>query len=141
MKQLPSRHTFCVHHTVQPCTRLLCHFIRSHIHIGCMCVYLQPATCTGGRLTRICVRAFAVTGYRNNSQHRKLTLEKRFSCCSSQDSNSRIFDPDPGALTTELSPFPSHTRSFCSQICMGALRSTSISMVDLPTRFLSTHNK
>ena len=47
------------------------------------------------------LRATAVTqvwnGYRNKSQHRKLTLEKR-------DSNPGHFDHESDALTTELSP-------------------------------------
>ena len=38
------------------------------------------------------------------SQHRKLTLEKKFFRRSCRDSNPRPFDHESGALTTELSP-------------------------------------
>ena len=57
------------------------------------------------------LRATVVTrgwnGYRNKSQHRKSTLEKKFSRRSSRDSNPRPFNHESGALTTELSPPPS----------------------------------
>ena len=43
-------------------------------------------------------------GYRSKSQHRKLTLEKKFSRRSCRDSNPQHFDHGSGALTTELSP-------------------------------------
>ena len=53
------------------------------------------------------LRATAVTrgwnGYRNKSQHRKSTLEKKISRRSSKDSNPRPFNHESGALTTELS--------------------------------------
>ena len=55
------------------------------------------------------LRATVVTrgwnGYRNKSQHRKSTLEKKrkFSRRSSRDSNPRPFNHESGALTTELS--------------------------------------
>ena len=55
------------------------------------------------------LRATAVTrgwnGYRNKSQHKKLTLKKKkkFSRCSCQDSNPRPFEHESGALTTEIS--------------------------------------
>ena len=43
------------------------------------------------------------TGYRNKSQHRKLTLEKKIARRSCRDSNPRPFNHESGALTTELS--------------------------------------
>ena len=57
------------------------------------------------------LRATVVTrgwnGYRNKSQHRKSTLEKKISPRrSSRDSNPRPFNHESGALTTELSPPP-----------------------------------
>ena len=56
------------------------------------------------------LRATVVTrgwnGYRNKSQHRKSTLEKKFSRRSSRDSNPRPFNHESGALTTELFPPP-----------------------------------
>ena len=42
-------------------------------------------------------------GYRNKSQHRKSTLEKKLSRRSSRDSNPRPFNHESSALTTELS--------------------------------------
>ena len=63
-------------------------------------------------------RAIAVTwgwnGYRNKSQHRKLTQKERkkenISLRSYGDSNPRPFDHESGDLTTELSSLPSMTR-------------------------------
>ena len=58
-------------------------------YVGCVCAQLQPATCTFGGMTWIFfIRATfhyalrAITrgrnGYRNRTQHRKLTLEKKY---------------------------------------------------------------
>ena len=53
-------------------------------------------------------------GYRNKSQHRKSTLEKKNSPRrSSRDSNPRPFNHESGALTTELSPPPPPHVSCC----------------------------
>ena len=56
------------------------------------------------------LRVTAVTrvwnGYRNNIQHRKLTLRKKFSRRACKNSNPRPFNHESGALTTELSPLP-----------------------------------
>ena len=41
-------------------------------------------------------------GYRNKSQRRKSTLEKKFSRPSCRDSNPRPFNHESGAVTTEL---------------------------------------
>ena len=53
------------------------------------------------------LRATAVTrgwnGYRNKSQHRKLTLEKKILQPLCRDSNPGPFNHESGALTTELS--------------------------------------
>ena len=61
------------------------------------------------------LRATVVTrgwnGYRNKSQHRKSTLEKKISRRSSRDSNPRPFNHESGALTTELSPPQPHASS------------------------------
>ena len=65
-----------------PCTpcSLQCDVMQSLMR-RCMRVQLQPATYTFGRMARIFLRATAVTrgwnGYRNKSQHRKLTPEKK----------------------------------------------------------------
>ena len=67
-------------YTIQPCTRLRCRFIQSHIGRVYVCL---AATCHMHiwQNDRDLLRATAVTqgwnGYRNKSQHRKLTLEKK----------------------------------------------------------------
>ena len=67
-------------YTIQPCTRLQCHFIQSHIGrvYVCLAVTCHLRFCQNDRDL---LRATAVTrgwnGYRNKSQHRKLTLEKK----------------------------------------------------------------
>ena len=67
-------------YTIQPCTRLQCHFIQSHIGRVYACL---AVTCHlhFWQNDRDLLGATAVTrgwnGYRNKSQHRKLTLEKK----------------------------------------------------------------
>ena len=67
-------------YTIQPCTRLQCHFIQSHIGRVYACL---AATCHlhFWQNDRDLLRATALTqrwnGYRNKSQHRQLTLEKK----------------------------------------------------------------
>ena len=67
-------------YTIQPCTRLWRHFIQSHIGRAYVCL---AVTCHlhFWQNDRDLLRATAVTrgwnGYRNKSQHRKLTLEKK----------------------------------------------------------------
>ena len=74
MKLLPSQHKFCVHHT----TCAPCHFMQSHIrkvyvNVTCHLHFWQN--------DQDLSHATAVTQgwyrYRNKSQHRKLTLEKK----------------------------------------------------------------
>ena len=66
--------------TIQPCTSLQCHFIQSHIGRVYVCL---AVTCHlhFWQNDRDLLHAAAVTrgwnGYRNKSQHRKLTLEKK----------------------------------------------------------------
>ena len=67
-------------YTIQPCTGLQCHFIQSHIGRVYVCL---AVTCHlhFWQNVRDLLRATAVTrgwnGYRNKSQRRKLTLEKK----------------------------------------------------------------
>ena len=89
------------------------YFMQSHV--GCVRA-CSAVTCHlhFWQNDRDLLRATAVTrgwnGYRNKSQHRKLTLERDFCfvlffippLC--QDSNPRPFCHESGALTTELSP-------------------------------------
>ena len=107
MKLQPSRHKFCF----TPCNHAPCHFMQSHIRKVYACL---AVTCHlhFWRNDRDLLRATAVTrgwnGYRNKSQHRKLTLEKPilppllqgFEHATFQ---SRVYG---SALTTELSPPP-----------------------------------
>ena len=91
-----------------------CHFMQSHMRKVYACL---AVTCHlhFWQNNRDLLRATMVTrgwnGYRNKSQHRKSTLEKKFSRRSCRDSNPRHFDHESGALTTELSPPPWHLAS------------------------------
>ena len=68
-------------YTIQPCTGLQCHFIQSHTGRVYVCL---AVTCHlhVWQNDRDLLRATAVTrgwnGYRNKSQHRKLTVENKF---------------------------------------------------------------
>ena len=95
-----------------------CRFTRSHIGRLHVCL---AVTCYQHfwHNDRDLFRALTVTrgwnGYRNRSQHRKLTLEKRkFSRRSYRDSNPRPFDHETGVppLSYQLSRFLSVVRSF-----------------------------
>ena len=96
-------------YTIQPCTRLQCHFIQSHKGRVYVCL---AVTC---RLhfwqnDRVLLRATALTpgwnGYPNKSQHTKLIIEKKILPPLLRDSNPGPFDHESDALTTELSPLP-----------------------------------
>ena len=86
-----------------------CHFIQSHIRKVYACL---AVTCHlhFWQNDRDLLHAAAVTrgwnGYRNKSQHRKLTLDQKISRCSCRDSNPRPFNHESGALATELSRSP-----------------------------------
>ena len=97
-------------HTIQPCTRLQCHFIQSHIGRVYVCL---AVTCHlhFWQNDQDLLRATAVTrrwnGCRNKSQHRKLTLEKK------------ILPPllpglEPGTLRSRVRR-SNHTRSLSSK--------------------------
>ena len=97
-------------YTIQPYTSLQCHFIQRHRGRVYVCLIV---TCHRHfwQNDRDLLCSTAVTrgwnGYRNKSQHRKLTLEKKtFSRRSCRGSNPGPFDHESGALTTELSPLP-----------------------------------
>ena len=108
VKLLPSRHTFCVYHTTMHkftvslySSRIrrvpVCLAVTCHLHLW--------------QNDRDLLRATAVTRgwnlYRNKSQHRKLTPEKKIiSRRSCRDSNPKPFDHEPGAVTTELPQLP-----------------------------------
>ena len=67
-------------YTIQPCTSLQCLFIQSHIGRLYVCL---AVTChlhfwqNDRDLLRATVVTLGWNGYRNKSQHRKLTLEKK----------------------------------------------------------------
>ena len=79
------------------------------------------------------LRATVVTrgwnGYRNKSQHRKSTLEKKIlPPFQRRDSNPRPFSHESGsALTTELSPPPAVSMGLCTMI----YRSVVVSLVSV----------
>ena len=84
-----------------------CHLMQSHIHKVYVCLAVTCHLCFWQNARNL-LRATAVTwgwnGYQNKSQHRKSTLEKKFSHCSCRDLNLQPFNHEFGALTTELSP-------------------------------------
>ena len=101
---LPSRRVLCTPYNHAPCHRMQSHIRKVYacLAVTCHLRFWQN--------DRDLSRATAVTrgwnGYRNKSQHRKLTRRRKFSRRSSRDSNTRPFDQESGALTTELSPLP-----------------------------------
>ena len=103
-RESQSRRVLCTPYNHAPC-----HLMQSHIRKMYACLAGTCHLCFWQN-DRGLLRATAVTrgwkGYRNKSQHRKLTQEKKFSCHSSRDSNLRPFNHESGALTTELSPLP-----------------------------------
>ena len=67
-------------YTIQPCTRLQSRFIQSHIGrvYACLAVTCHLHFWQNGRdLLRATTVTRGWNGYRNKSQHRKLTLEKK----------------------------------------------------------------
>ena len=93
-----------------------CHFMQSHIRKVYACL---AVTCHlhFWQNDRGLLRATAVTrrwnGYRNKSQHRKLTLEKKILPPPQQGFEPATFDHKSGALTTELSPLPKISQPLC----------------------------
>ena len=84
-----------------------CHFMQSHIR------HVHVFSCEHVHFwhnERDLLCATAVTRgwnrHRNTSQHRKSTLENKFSSCSRRDSNPSPFNHESGVLTTELSLSP-----------------------------------
>ena len=84
-----------------------CHFMQSHIRKVYVCLvvtcHLRFWQNDWGLLCATAV-TWGWNGYRNKSQHRKLTLEKKIIPRSRRDSNPRPCNHESGALTTELSP-------------------------------------
>ena len=82
-----------------------CHFMHSHIRTvyACLAVTCHLHFWQNDRdLTCYCGNT-GWNGYRNKSQHRKSTLEKKILRRSCRDSNPRPFNHESGALTTEPS--------------------------------------
>ena len=88
------------------CNHAPCHFMQSHM---CKVYACLSVTChlhfwqNDQDLLRATVVTRGWNVYRNKSQHRKLTLEKKISHCSCRDSNPWPFN-HKSTLTTELSP-------------------------------------
>ena len=101
---LPSRRFLCT-----PYNHALCHFMQSHIRkvYACLAVICHLHFWQNDRGL---LRATAVTqgwnGYRNKSQHRKLTLDKKILLPLQQGFEPATFRSRSGALTTELSLLP-----------------------------------
>ena len=114
MKLLPSLHMFSVHHTTmhhvtsEPCT-MSCYLMQNYIRREYVCL---AVTChlhfwqSGWAFLRAATVTRELNGYRNTSQHREFTLEKKINKKIFrgfyQDSNPRPFD-----LTTEPPRSPS----------------------------------
>ena len=105
-----------------PYNHVPCHFMQSHIRKVYACL---AVTCHlhFWQNDRDLLRATAVTrwwnGYRNKSQHRKLTLEKKILPPFQQGFEPATFNHESGALTTELSPgveVPPRKPPVCSRI-------------------------
>ena len=106
MKLQPFWCKFCRHHTTN---RAPCHFMQSHIHKVYACL---AVTChlhfwqNDWDLLHATAVTWGWNGYRNKSQHRKSTLEKKILPPLLQG-----FEPtnhESGALTTKLTPPPPH---------------------------------
>ena len=105
MKLQPSRRKSCVHYTtmlhVTSCKAT---------YVRCMGVLAVTCHLHFWQNDRDLLRATLVTrgwdGYRNKSQRRKLTLEKKILPPLLQGLEPGPFNYESGALTTELSPAP-----------------------------------
>ena len=95
MKLLPSRHVLCTPYNHAPC-----HFMKSHIRK----VHTYLALTCHSHVLRATEVTRGWNGYRNKSQHRKLTLEKKIIPPLLQGFILRPFDHESGTLTTELFP-------------------------------------
>ena len=101
-RESQSRRILCTPYNHAPC-----HFMQSHIRkvYACLAVSCHLHFWQNDRGL---LRATAVTrgwnGYRNKSQHRKLTLEKKILPPLQQGFEPAPFNHESGALTTELSP-------------------------------------
>ena len=107
MKLLPSRRVLCT-----PYDHALCHFMQSHlrkVHTYLAVTYHPHLWQNDRGLLRATVVTRGWNGYRNKSQHRKLTRRRKL--FRRRDSNPRPFDHESGAPTTELSPLPTLSTS------------------------------
>ena len=118
MKMLPSRRVLCRSYNHAPY-----HFMQSHIRKVHACL---AVTCHlhCRQNDRGLLRAIAITrelnGYRNMSQHRKLTLEKKYlpPLLHLSSPLPPPFDHESDALTTELFSSPSPTACVCVCVCV-----------------------
>ena len=111
VKLLPSWRVLCTPYNYAPC-----HFTQSHIRkvrarlaVTCHQLHCWQSDRVVLRATQ-CGSAAGWNGYRNKSQHRKLTRRtENFSRSSCRDSIPWPFNHESGAQTTELSPLHIHT--------------------------------
>ena len=90
-----------------PYNHALCHFMQSHIRrvYACLAVTCHLHFWQNDRdLLRATVVTWGWNGYRNKSQHRKSTLEKKILPPLQQGFEPATFQSESGTLTTELSP-------------------------------------
>ena len=77
-------------YTIQPCTSSQCHFIRSDVRrtYACLAVTCHLHFCQNDKdVLRATVVTRGWNGYRNKSQHRKPTIEKKIHLPFCRDSN------------------------------------------------------
>ena len=93
-------------YTIQPSTSLQCHFMQSHIFRVCMCLavtcHVHFWQCDWDLLCATVVTQ-GRNGYQSKSQHRKLTLEKKFILLGLKPV---FLWTGVQRSTTELSPLP-----------------------------------
>ena len=102
-------------YTIQPCTSLQCHFIPSHLHRVHVCL---AVTCHlhfwhNDRDFFMCYCSDTRwNGYLNESQHRKLNLEKIFSHHSYWDLNPWLFNHESSTVNYWAIHAPQDTQNF-----------------------------
>ena len=104
MKLLPSRRVLCTPYNHAPC-----HFMQSHMRKlhACLAVICDLHFWQNDRdILRATVVTRGWNSYRNKSQHKMFTLEKKILRRPCRDSNPRPFHHESRVLTTELSPLP-----------------------------------
>ena len=98
-------------YTIQPCTRLQCHFIQSHIGrvYACLAVTCHHHTGQNDRDLYVLLRQrWSGTDTEIRVSTESWHWRRKFCRRSCRDSNPRPFNHESGALTTEPSQPPRH---------------------------------